>query len=39
MAHRNPRVSFRSAVDDDDSVLDVTDTARIRSIAQVLAAV
>jgi len=39
MAYRNPRVSFRSPVDGDDSVLDVTDTARIRSIAQVLAAV
>jgi len=36
MAYRNPRVSFRSAVDDDDSVLDVTDAARIRAVARSL---
>jgi len=34
MAFRNPRISFRAAVDDDDSVLDVTDTARIAAIAR-----
>jgi len=34
MAYRNPRVSFRAAVDADDSLLDVTDAARIRAIAQ-----
>jgi copper homeostasis protein len=38
MAHRNPRVSFRSAVDGDDSVLEVTDAARIRAIARRLGA-
>jgi copper homeostasis protein len=39
MVHRNPRVRFRSAVDDDDSVLEVTDAGRIRSIASALAGV
>jgi hypothetical protein len=34
MGFRNPRVSFRAAVDDDDSILDVTDTARIRAMAR-----
>jgi len=34
MGFRNPRVSFRAAVDSDDSVLDVTDAARIRAIAR-----
>ncbi|PYQ04353.1 MAG: copper homeostasis protein CutC [Acidobacteria bacterium] len=34
MAFRNPRVSFRAAVDDDDSVLEVTDTGRIQAIAR-----
>ena len=34
MAHRNPRVSFRAAVDADDSVLEVTDAARIHAIAR-----
>jgi copper homeostasis protein len=34
MAHRNPRVSFRAAVDADDSVLEVTDAARIRAMAR-----
>ena len=33
MAHRNPRISFRAAVDDDDSVLEVTDAGRIRAMA------
>jgi copper homeostasis protein len=37
MTHRNPRVSFRSAVDDDDSVLDVTDAGRVARIAAALA--
>lgn len=32
MAHRNPRVSFRSAVEPDDFVLKVTDAERIRRI-------
>jgi copper homeostasis protein len=34
MAHRNPRISFRAAVDSDDSVLEVTDAARIRAMAR-----
>ena len=34
MGFRNRRVSFRAAVDDDDSVLDVTDAARIRAMAR-----
>lgn len=34
MAHRNPRISFRAAVDDDDSVLEVTDASRIRAMAR-----
>jgi len=34
MAHRNPRVSFRAAVDGDDSVLGVTDVERIRAMAR-----
>jgi copper homeostasis protein len=34
MSFRNARVSFRAAVDGDDSVLDVTDAARIRTIAR-----
>ena len=34
MAHRNPRVSFRAAVDGDDSVLGVTDAERIRAMAR-----
>jgi copper homeostasis protein len=37
MEHRNPRVSFRSAVDDDDSVLEVTDAGRILDISIALA--
>jgi copper homeostasis protein len=37
MAHRNPRVSFRSAVDGDDSVLEATDAGRIRTMANLLA--
>jgi copper homeostasis protein len=36
MAFRNPRVSFRSPVDGDDSVLDVTDAARIRAVDEAL---
>jgi len=34
MAYRNPRISFRAAVDADDSTLDVTDAARIRAMAR-----
>ncbi len=37
MAFRNPRVSFRAAVDGDDSLLEVTDAARIHAIARRLA--
>jgi copper homeostasis protein len=37
MVHRNPRISFRAAVDDDDSVLEVTDAARIQAVARRLA--
>jgi copper homeostasis protein len=37
MSFRNPRVSFRAAVDGDDSVLDVTDAVRIRAMARRLA--
>lgn len=33
MAHRNPQISFRAAVDGDDSVLEVTDASRIRAMA------
>jgi hypothetical protein len=34
MGFRNPRVSFRAAVDGDDSLLDVTDAARVRAMAR-----
>jgi copper homeostasis protein len=34
MVHRNPRISFRAAVDGDDSVLEVTDSARIHAMAR-----
>lgn len=37
MVHRNPRVSFRSAVDDDDRVWEVTDADRIRTMAGLVA--
>ena len=37
MAFRNPRVSFRAAVDADDSRLEVTDAGRIRAMAERLA--
>jgi copper homeostasis protein len=37
MGFRNPRVSFRAAVDADDSLLEVTDAARIRAITERLA--
>jgi hypothetical protein len=37
MAHRNPRVSFRSTVEADDFVLKVTDAERIRRMAGLLA--
>jgi copper homeostasis protein len=37
MVHRNPRVSFRTAVDGDDSVLEVTDARRIRQMVAALA--
>ncbi len=37
MAHRNPRVSFRSTIEADDFVLKVTDAERIRRMARLLA--
>jgi copper homeostasis protein len=37
MAHRNPRVLFRSPVPDDDLALEVTDADRIRRMASLLA--
>jgi copper homeostasis protein len=37
MAHRNPRVLFRSALPDDDLALEVTDADRIRTMAGLVA--